>query len=88
MSEAFQVKSIYGAVSGRGLVSIEAPVAGALMLTPAAARSLAQDIIEAAEAAEQDGYVVEFAKAYGIPAAETLARFRAYRDAERERKSK
>lgn len=84
---AVMVESIYGANSRRPLVQITAPGAEPVMITPAEARAVAWNILAGAEAAEQDGFVVEFFAANDgrIDPVRVLRAFREWRAAERER---
>ena len=61
-----------------------------IQVSPEEARSIARSMIEAAEAAEQDGFLVEWAKqAIGVDdgaATRLLVEFRKWRDGQRSRK--
>jgi hypothetical protein len=68
---AIWAKSIYGAESQKGLVEMD--VAGAeITVTPTEARAFAYSILEAAEAAETDNFIMDWFKDQGgVPDLET-----------------
>ena len=57
------VRSMYGAHSKQPLVVLTMPGGESLQMPPDKARKVAQDLITCAEAAEQDGFLVEWSQA-------------------------
>lgn len=81
--------SIYGAIEQRGIVEVRLKDKRIQML-PEEARDFAHNILEAAEAAETDEFMVEFMKQDGGDARSAyklLLLFRDFRDKKRREKS-
>lgn len=81
------VKTMYGAKSKQALVTLQWGDRTPFQFPPTKAREIAMMLLEAAEAAEQDGFVVEFFKdKIGVGEEEVaviLNEFRVWRDKER-----
>lgn len=79
----------YGANTRQPFVDLLIDDRKPIQLSPEEARSIARDLIEAAEAAEQDGFLVEWgAESFGgdqRAAAALLLEFRKWREARREK---
>lgn len=56
------VTSGYGAQTKRPFVHIDIPGAGSIKISPDEARELAANLLQAAEGADSDGFLVEFLK--------------------------
>lgn len=84
----FWVNSLYGAHTKQGLVHLH-HADWSFQCSPSEARAIAGQILEAAEAAEQDAFLVEWVRAeIGVgdqEAAGLLQDFRHWKDAKRER---
>jgi hypothetical protein len=59
----FWVRSMYGAHTKQPIVIITVPGGESVQMRPDEARDLAKNILSCAEAAEQDGFLVEWSQA-------------------------
>lgn len=60
--KAFWVTSMYGMKNQAPLVTLTVPDGGMHQMSPDEARSLAANLVHAAEASEQDGFIIEWAQ--------------------------
>lgn len=76
---------MYGTKNRAPLVTLAVPDGGMHQMAPDEARALAANLVHGAEAAEQDGFIIEWAQeTLGLPiekAALILGEFRNWRDA-------
>jgi hypothetical protein len=61
--KTFWVRSMYGAHTKQPIVVVTMPGGESTQMRPSEARALALNILEAAEAAEGDGFIVEWSMA-------------------------
>jgi hypothetical protein len=89
--EMFSVEAMFGANERRGLVRIGYGITFDLQMSPLEARKIAFQILEAADAAETDEFVIAFLTTrVGVPlenAVPVLREFREMREAMRQRDS-
>ena len=62
LEKQFWVRSMYGSKTRQPIVVFTVPGGETVQMTPAEARDLAFNLLTGAEAADQDGFIVEFFK--------------------------
>lgn len=84
LEDVFTVETIFGHETRKGIVRIGYGLTFDLQMSPKEARKIATDILEAADAAESDEFLVKFLMGtVGVPlegAAAVLQEFRAARE--------
>lgn len=84
--KTFWVRSMFGAESRQPIVVVTMPGGESVQMSPEDARSLAGNLLAGAEAAEGDGFFVDFLSNAGVDEerqAAMLAAFRDYREKRR-----
>ncbi len=79
------VATIFGAKSRQAIVTLQWGDRAPFQVTTAKAREIAMMLLEAAESADQDGFIIVFAQRLGLDegqAAQVLGEFRTWRERE------